>query len=140
MSSSTREPDGSLVTPASPAPNPIVNAVNAANLLPAGTTTSQTKTIQNPSKKNFGLTVNAATASGGNTIQVTINGLEADGTRRVILVGTAIAAVGIIEYKVSPDMVAIANLVAQDLVPAVIEVVITVVGVVAYGVDYQLSQ
>lgn len=140
MSSSTREPDGSLVTPASPAPNPIVNAVNAANLLPVGTTTSQTKTIQNPSKKNFGLTVNAATASGGNTIQVTINGLEADGTRRVILVGTAIAAVGIIEYKVSPDMVAIANLVAQDLVPAVIEVVITVVGVVAYGVDYQLSQ
>lgn len=75
-------------------------------------------------------------ASGGNTVQITCNGITASGYVYPILTGAAIAAVVVTPYRIGPALTAAANLTVNDMTPKVIQVVVTVAGTVAYGIDW----
>lgn len=84
------------------------------------------------------LVVNPTVASAGNTVQVTIKAHGTDFTD-VILAGTALATAGAVVMRVSPNLAAVANLTAQDVLPELVDVVVVVAGTVAYGIDYELG-
>lgn len=84
------------------------------------------------------LVVNPTVASAGNTVQVTIKGNEPDGDY-TILTGAVLAATGAVVMRISPALAAVANLTANDVLPEKVDVVVTVAGTVAYGIDYALG-
>lgn len=113
--------------------------IQSSTLIAAGATAGGTFTFSNKTSRELALILSTTTASGGNTVQVTINGVTKGGYVYPILVGTAIAAVATTVYRVGTGVTAAANLAANDLLPGTIQVVVTVVGTVAYGVDFILS-
>lgn len=115
-------------------------APSSSAQIAAGTTTGQTKTITTPA----GLTrlmvvLSTTTASAGNTVQVTINGLSVSGFVVPLLVGLAVAAVAVTPYRVGIGFTPSPNAVANDVLPPTFQVVTSVVGTVAYGVDIILA-
>lgn len=80
--------------------------------------------------------LNTATASGGNTVQITFNGITASGYVVPLLTGAAIAAVAVTPYLIGVGFTPAANLAVNNAPPRVIQAVVTVAGTVAYGIDY----
>lgn len=108
-------------------------------LVAAGTTTGGTFVITNERASRLVVILNTATASGGNTVQVTINGVTNQSYVYPILVGIAVAAVAVTPYRVGPALTPSANAVSNDVVPRTIQIVVTVAGTVSYGIDYVLG-
>lgn len=108
-------------------------------LVAAGTTTGGTFVITNERASRLVVVLNTATASGGNTVQVTINGVTNQSYVYPILVGIAVAAVAVTPYRVGPSLTPSANAVSNDVVPRTIQIVVTVAGTVSYGIDYILG-
>lgn len=107
-------------------------------LVPAGTTTSVTKDIITDSSMEAQLVlVVDITAVTSDTLTVQINGKNKDGVVYPILTSTALAAVAITTLRVGMGFTAVANLTANDMLPADVQVVCTVAGAgsIAYGVD-----
>jgi hypothetical protein len=104
-----------------------------------GTTTSVTKDIiTDPSlEAQLALIVNITAVTGGDTLTVQINGKNKDGVVYPILTSTALAAVATTPLRVGTGFTAVANLSANDMLPADIQVVCTVAGTgtIAYGID-----
>lgn len=108
-------------------------------LVVAGATTTQTLTITNERATRLVLVLNTATASGGNTVQITVNGITQQNFVYPLLVGIAVATIAVTPYRVGPALTPSANAVANDVLPRTIQVVVTVVGTVSYGIDYMLG-
>lgn len=108
-------------------------------LVAAGTTTGGTFVITNERASRLVVILNTATASGGNTVQVTINGVTNQSYVYPILVGIAVAAVAVTPYRVGPALTPSANAVSNDVVPRTIQIAVTVAGTVSYGIDYVLG-
>jgi hypothetical protein len=104
-------------------------------LIPARATTSQTIDNVGAGLDHIAVVLNTSAASGGNTVQLTINGVTPSGYVYPILVGIAVAAAAVTPYRVGPGFTPSLNAVSNDLVPPIIQVVTTVAGAVAYGVD-----
>lgn len=116
-----------------------VSASQAASgvLLAAGATATQLDLrLTDISGESAFFILSTTTASGGNTVQITFNGITASGYVYPILTGAAIAAVAVTPYKIGPGLTAAANLTVNDMTPRVIQLVVTVVGTVAYGIDW----
>lgn len=62
------------------------------------------------------------TAFTAGSVTVTIQGVLPDGTTYTILASTALAATGVVRLIVSPDMLAVANKVANDIVPDTVRI------------------
>jgi hypothetical protein len=122
-----------------PATPPQGSTMASAVLVAAGATTTQTKTITNPSGRTLIVVLSATTALALNTVQVTVNGVTVSGYIYPIVTGIAVAAVGNVVYRVGPDLVPVANLTVNDVLPASIQVVATVVGAPVYGIDFLLG-
>lgn len=106
-------------------------------LLAAGATASQTDLrLTDILGEGAVFILSTTTASGGNTVQITFNGITASGYVYPILTGVAIAAVAVTPYRIGPGLIAAANLTVNDMTPRVIQLVVTVVGTVAYGIDW----
>ncbi len=116
-----------------------LRGIGAATLVAAGTTTSGTFVFENQTSRELLVVLSTTTASAGNTVQVTINGVTASGYVYPILVGLAVAAAAVTPYRIGMGFTPSANAVANDLVPEQVQVVVTVVGTVAYGIDYTLG-
>jgi hypothetical protein len=108
-------------------------------LVSAGATATGTYTITNERASRLVVVLNTAVASGGNTVQVTINGVTQQGFVYPILVGIAVAAAVVTPYRVGPALTPSANAVSNDVVPRTIQIVATVAGTVSYGIDYILG-
>lgn len=77
--------------------------------------------------------------SGAGTVTVAIQGITSSGYSYPILTSTALTGVADNVLRVFPGATPATNTVANDLVPRTIQVVTTVVGTIAYGIDYELS-
>ncbi len=102
----------------------------------AGTTATSDVTLTDVAGRSLVVVLSTTTASGGNTVQVTINAVTASGYTYALLVGIAVAAVATTTYRIGPGLTPSANAVSNDMVPRKIQIVATVVGTVAYGIDY----
>lgn len=108
-------------------------------LVSAGTTAGGTFAITNERCSRLVVVLNTATASAGNTVQITISGVTNQGFIYPLLVGIAVASVAVTPYRVGPALTPSANAVANDVVPRTVQVVVTVAGAVSYGIDYILG-
>jgi hypothetical protein len=116
-----------------------VSASQAASgvLLAGGATASQTDLqLTDIAGSRVVFVLNTATASGGNTVQIAFNGITASNYVYPLLTGVAVAAVAVTPYRIGMDFTPSANAVANDAPPRVIQAVVTVVGTVAYGIDW----
>jgi len=102
----------------------------------AGTTATSDITLTDVAGRSLVIILSTTTASGGNTVQVTINAVTASGYTYALLVGIAVAAVAVTPYRIGPGFTPSSNAVSNDMVPRKIQIVATVVGTVAYGIDY----
>jgi translation initiation factor RLI1 len=94
-------------------------------LVAAGRTTTYTSPDIQVSARSLSVHVNT-TAIGSGNITATINGKDVgSGTYYLLLAGAAISSNTFNRYKVSPHLTAAANSIATDLVPDVVQVVIT---------------
>lgn len=106
-------------------------------LLAAGATAAQTDLrLTDIAGSRVVFVLNTATASGGNTVQITFNGITSSGFVYPLLVGIAVAAVAVTPYRIGMDFTPSANAVANDAPPRVIQAVVTVAGTVSYGIDW----
>jgi hypothetical protein len=103
-------------------------------LLPAGMTTTATSTFSGSGLKHIAAVLNVSAVAGG-TVQVTLNGVTPSGYIYPLLVGLAVNAVGVTPYRIGPALTPSPNAVANDLVPAQFQAVVTVTGSATYGVD-----
>ncbi len=117
---------------------PTVPAVAQAGgvAVAAGATATSDVTLTDIAGRSLVVVLSTTTASGGNTVQVTINAVTASGYTYALLVGIAVAAVATTTYRIGPGLTPSANAVSNDMVPRKIQIVATVVGTVAYGIDY----
>jgi hypothetical protein len=85
------------------------------------------------------LVISTTTASAGNTVTVTINGISTTGLTYLILASTAIQTVTNTTLQIGPGLPATANASANAIFPDNVQVVVTIAGTVAYGIDYITS-
>jgi hypothetical protein len=106
-------------------------------LIPAGTTASQTVALSGAGLGHLAAVLGVSAVAGGETVQVTLNGVTPSGYVYPLLAGVAVAAVGVTAYRVGPAFTPSPNAVANDLVPPQIQVVATIAGAgsITYGVD-----
>jgi hypothetical protein len=103
----------------------------------AGTAAAKSVTISTPGDYGALIVVlNTTTASAGNTVTVAINGLTTQGYSYNMLTSAAIQAVTTTTLRVGLGITAATNLAANDGIPPSIQIVTTIAGTVAYGVDY----
>lgn len=108
-------------------------------VIAAGTAVTTTVTNIDSSRVSaLHLIIKPTTADGSNTVQVTVNGISASGVAYLLLASAALATTAVVTLRVGPGLSPSANAVANDFVPDYIQVVATVVGAPAYGVDMQL--
>jgi hypothetical protein len=102
----------------------------------AGTAATSDVTLTDVAGRSLVVVLSTTTASGGNTVQVTINAVTASGYTYPLVTGVAVATVATTLYRIGPGLTAVANLTVSDVLPRKIQIVSTVVGTVAYGIDY----
>lgn len=106
-------------------------------LLAAGATASQTDLrLTDIAGSRVVFVLKTTVADGSNTVQITFNGITASGFVYPLLVGIAVAAIAVTPYRIGVGFTPSANAAANDAPPRVIQAVITVVGTVAYGIDW----
>jgi hypothetical protein len=114
-------------------------APNASfNLIPAGTTTTQTNIqLGNPGSKNLVVIVKV---TAGTSVTVAINATTASGFTYNLLTSAAIASGSTTALSVGPGLPVTANVSANAVVPAYLLVTATVNTGATYGVDYEFGQ
>lgn len=117
----------------------IEGANESGILIPAGATAGGTFTIANRRSRSVVFVISTTTASGGNTVQVTVNGLTQQLYAYPILVGSTVATVAVTPLRIGPGLTPSSNAVSNDVAPRTMQLVVTVVGTVAYGIDYVLG-
>ncbi len=114
---------------------PISNiAIN--NVALSAYTTSQTATINNLNSKGLQLIVNVTAYTLGSLTPI-ISGIDLSGNKYPILTGPAIAAVGITALRVYPGLIAVANSVANDIVP--LNIVLDLVAGTTDSITYEVN-
>jgi hypothetical protein len=113
-----------------------------ALLASASRTTTQTSAdLDTMGAKALVVTLDVTLAGTGSIITLSILRKDwASGKYTTILAGLAVTANGTTVYKVSPLVAAVANLVANDLLPQTIQIVVTAnnANPVTYSVGYDL--
>lgn len=120
------------------------NVADATSLASAARTTTQTLADISTNGKSFlnvvlDLTVNTG---GLGSVTLTINGKDpASGKYYLILAGAAVTTVSTNRYKVGPTITAAANAIAQDYLPATIQLVVTAnnANTTTYSLGYSLT-
>jgi hypothetical protein len=113
-----------------------LQATQSGSLVAGGAAATIDMTLTDVAGRSLVVVLNTATASGGNTVQVTMNAVTTSGYVYPLLVGIAVAAIAVTPYRIGLGMTPSANAVANDMIPRRIQVVATVAGTVAYGIDY----
>ena len=109
-------------------------------LIAAGASTANTVTLRGAHFNQYlAIVLSTTTASAGNTVTVTVNGITTTGLTYLILATTAIATVTNTVLQIGPGLPATANASTNAIVPDNIQVVVTIAGTVAYGIDYLTS-
>jgi hypothetical protein len=106
-------------------------------LIPTGTVASSTVNFAGGGLGHIAAVLNVSAVAGGETVQLTLNGVTQSGYVYPLLVGLAVGAVGATPYRVGPAFTPSPNAAADDLVPANIQAVATIAGAgsITYGVD-----
>jgi len=102
----------------------------------AGATATSDVTLTDIAGRSLVVVLSTTTASGGNTVQVTINAVTAAGYTYALVTGVAVATATTTIYRIGLGLTATANLTVSDVLPRKVQIVATVVGTVAYGIDY----
>jgi hypothetical protein len=110
-------------------------------ILPAGTTQpSQTLYLVCPSNVDFlTIVVNTTVSTASNTVLVTVNGITQSGYTWLLLANSAIASVTTHYLAIGPGLPVTASapiFSANNMVPNVVQIATTIVGVPTYGIDY----
>lgn len=124
-----------LIRPREPFAGVVCPGPLAGVAIAAGATTAQTVTLTG-NRRSLVVVTNPTTASVGNTVQTSINGVTPQGFVYPILAGPVLNAVGPSALRVGPGLTPAANAVANDVVPRQVQIVTAIAGAVAYGVDY----
>jgi hypothetical protein len=104
-------------------------------LVPALTTTSQTVNLTGQSLARL-VVVQSVTAVAGGSLQVTINAVTPSGYVYPLLVGLAVTAVSVVPLRIGPALTPSPNAVANDVVPAALQIVATTTPAITYGLDF----
>jgi hypothetical protein len=116
--------------------------VEATLLASASRTTTQTSAdIPTYNARNLQVVIDM-TVVGTGSVTVTINGKDsASGKYLLLLSGAAVITNVTNRYKVGPDIAAVANVVAQDYLPRLIQIVVTAnnANPATYSVGYALG-
>ena|SRR5271166_2047592 len=107
------------------------------NLIPAGTTTTQTNIPLGCSSSKYVAIVTKVTA--GTSVTITISGITASGFTYVLLTSAAVASGTTIEIQVGPNLPVTANVSANAILPPNLLITATVNTSATFGVDYILN-
>lgn len=110
----------------------------SANLIPAGTTTTQTAIpLGNPGWTKLLLTINVTAAAG--SLTVTVNGLSSPSGYSYTILTSAALGVGTTTLAIAPGLAGTANVNANTVLPRYLTVTATVTTGATYGIDYELA-
>jgi hypothetical protein len=108
------------------------------NLIPAGTTSTQTAVqLGNPGSGKLVLVVKVTAGAG--SLTVAINATTASGFTYNLLTSAALASGSTTALSVGPGLPVTANVSANAVVPAYLLVTATVTTSATYGIDYEFA-
>jgi hypothetical protein len=114
----------------------IVNRGPADGVIVPSLTIASSTTLLTGNLERLVVITNVSNVAGG-SVQVTLNGITPSGYVYPLLVGLAQTVGGAVPLRVGPALNSSTNAVANDVVPRVVQIVATVAGSIAYGIDFE---
>jgi hypothetical protein len=104
-----------------------------AVLIPPGTTSSAVVNLAASSLSHVAVVLSVSAITG--SIQLVINAITPSGYVYPLLNPLAVSSVSVTPYRIGPSLTPSPGAVANDLVPAILQVIATVTPAVTYGLD-----